>query len=472
MRRVLAACLLLAGEGGITPLQRVQGETLRWDASPDPDIAGYHLYFSRAPGGPKVKVSVANQLSQVLAGLAPGGKYYFSVTAVTESGDESPPSEILEYDTPKGDAAPLPLGCPKFVAQPASRVVLEGSPLDLSAVVESSSPLFYQWVRDDRPLGGAVRDHLTFEHITLADAGAYSVLVQNSEGAHLSEPATVIVWPRSPNGEPVISPLPDQQTAWDQPVAVRFAVLDPDTPSSGLQVTAESSDPALVDTTGLVLTKEGELFTLDIKPNEGRASTATITIRVADHTGHTTMGSFNLTVEQPVIPLSVWAAPSVFALENDSLPLLSVEIRGPPAILPDVQLTADSSDTNLIGPEGIFFAGTGDVRTMLVVPVPDRHGRAILNLRASYGTQLASCSMDITISPRNQPPSITLTPGILEMAAGQTRFISCLIDDEDMFDLRVILSVAPLDFSDLVTLEGAGGARRVSIASQPARSGT
>jgi hypothetical protein len=62
--------------------------SLAWDASVTPNITGYKVYFgngSRAYGAP---ITIGNQTTYTVTGLA-SGNYYFAVTAFDAEGNES-----------------------------------------------------------------------------------------------------------------------------------------------------------------------------------------------------------------------------------------------------------------------------------------------------------------------------------------------------------------------------------------------
>ena len=62
---------------------------LRWKANTEPDISSYNVYFgtsSRNYGSP---IPTGNVTSYVIDGLVEGRKYYFAITAVDTSGNES-----------------------------------------------------------------------------------------------------------------------------------------------------------------------------------------------------------------------------------------------------------------------------------------------------------------------------------------------------------------------------------------------
>ena len=61
---------------------------LAWDASPDPNVAGYKIYYGTSSRNYSNSMSVGMVTSYNVIGLTPG-TYYFSVTACDASGNES-----------------------------------------------------------------------------------------------------------------------------------------------------------------------------------------------------------------------------------------------------------------------------------------------------------------------------------------------------------------------------------------------
>jgi fibronectin type 3 domain-containing protein len=82
--------------------------TLAWDANPEPDVAGYRIYYKAnssslpldgtgaAEGGSPI--DVGNQATATLTGLPDGDIYYFAVTAYDTEGLESPISNVVATD--------------------------------------------------------------------------------------------------------------------------------------------------------------------------------------------------------------------------------------------------------------------------------------------------------------------------------------------------------------------------------------
>jgi hypothetical protein len=92
--------------------------------------------------------------------------------------------------------ASVPEEPPRILGQPQSQTVAEGANVTFSVVAAGTPPLSYQWQRNQADLPGAVNASLTLNAVTLADAGAYRVIVSNAFGVAVSDEALLTVTPR------------------------------------------------------------------------------------------------------------------------------------------------------------------------------------------------------------------------------------------------------------------------------------
>ena len=86
---------------------------LQWDASADPDVSGYKIYFgtsSRNYGSP---VIVGNTTSCTISNLSDGVTYYFAATAMDSSSESDYSNEVV-YTTPSGCTPSLSAGAQSF----------------------------------------------------------------------------------------------------------------------------------------------------------------------------------------------------------------------------------------------------------------------------------------------------------------------------------------------------------------------
>jgi hypothetical protein len=75
---------------------------LSWAISPEPDIAGYYVYRSDSQGTRGTRQNQDLLLTPAFRDISvgPGKRYFYSVTAVDRSGNESPASEVVSGDVP------------------------------------------------------------------------------------------------------------------------------------------------------------------------------------------------------------------------------------------------------------------------------------------------------------------------------------------------------------------------------------
>ena len=74
--------------------------TLAWNASTDPSVAGYNVYYGGASGVYTNKIPAGNTTNATISGLIQGTTYYFAATTYTSSGMESPFSSEVSYLLP------------------------------------------------------------------------------------------------------------------------------------------------------------------------------------------------------------------------------------------------------------------------------------------------------------------------------------------------------------------------------------
>lgn len=79
---------------------------LSWNTSPDPTVAGYHLYYGTASGNYTHNLVLGDVTSTTITGLLGGVTYYFALTAYNTSGVESGFSNEISF-TPGGPTMQL-----------------------------------------------------------------------------------------------------------------------------------------------------------------------------------------------------------------------------------------------------------------------------------------------------------------------------------------------------------------------------
>jgi hypothetical protein len=82
-------------------------KTLTWDASPQWGLIGYKVYFGTGSFNYNQIITVGNATSATIDGLVAGTTYYFAVTAISASGEESDFSNEAIYVVPRNTVATL-----------------------------------------------------------------------------------------------------------------------------------------------------------------------------------------------------------------------------------------------------------------------------------------------------------------------------------------------------------------------------
>lgn len=120
---------------------------------------------------------------------------------------------------------------PFIVTQPVSVVVTNGGTAEFSVVAEGTTPLSYQWYRDQTNLlSGATNAVLTIQPATVLQAGTYSVEVFNTPGRVRSQNALLVI-SGGGNLPPILellSPTNGARFEAGGPISLRAAAIDLD----------------------------------------------------------------------------------------------------------------------------------------------------------------------------------------------------------------------------------------------------
>src|SRR6267142_5101162 len=82
---------------------------------------------------------------------------------------------------------------PGITVQPQKRTVVQGTNYTFTVSATGTDPLSYQWRRDNSDLTDRTNAALALTAIQTSDAGLYTVVVTNVEGAVTSAPARLTV---------------------------------------------------------------------------------------------------------------------------------------------------------------------------------------------------------------------------------------------------------------------------------------
>ncbi|MGA3266444.1 MAG: fibronectin type III domain-containing protein [Verrucomicrobiota bacterium] len=151
-RIVIAGILSLIAVLGTHPAWAGMTVPLAWNASTDPTVVGYNLYYGTAPDSLTNSVSVGNVTGAAITGLAEGVTYYFAAAAYNSTGLQGPLSNEVAYTIPASST--LAIQVLTANGQPSANVTSLGALPDQWTLMESSN--LTKWTPVAQGSGGAV----------------------------------------------------------------------------------------------------------------------------------------------------------------------------------------------------------------------------------------------------------------------------------------------------------------------------
>ena len=308
----LALFTLLSIACGSFPLLglAVSSVTLAWDPPASAaNIASYNLYYGGSSGIYTNVVLAGTATNATITALVPGATYYFAATTVDTLGLESDFSDEASYSVAGVNQPPTlaPLADMTIAASSGQQTVAlsgissgatnETQTLSLTALSSNPGLIPNPTLSYTSPNGSG---WLSFAPVPNA-FGSAIITVTVSDGStsnnSVSRSFTVYV-----DQQPTISSISAQVVAAGSKTApLAFTIGDADSPIASLTLTASSSNPALVQNSGLVFAGSNSNRTITVTPLKGQVGVATITIAVSDGVASANT-NFRLTVGQKPTP--------------------------------------------------------------------------------------------------------------------------------------------------------------------------
>ena len=279
-------------------------------------------------------------------------------------------------------------------------------------------------------VGVAQRDSTTPVGASLQLTGSP---VAASQGIAIDDLAVSIRAAAVPNAPPQILPVAPQTMAEDGTLELIVELADADTALANVSLTATSSNQSLLPDSSLVVSGTGAQRSLLLEPARDASGEATVTLTANDGEDTTTI-SFVLTVTAVNDGPSISEIPDLSLASGATSGTSSFNVSDPDS--PSLQLTATSSNTNLLPVANITFGGSGSNRTVTVNPVAGRSGTATVTVTVSDGTLNAETSFLVTVAP--PPTSGTYALGGLPATiADGTRVSGIMVPRTTTFTLNV-----------------------------------
>jgi hypothetical protein len=250
---------------------------------------------------------------------------------------------------------------------------------------------------------------------TMTDSSGIGAITNGTSAATVAAPATNEAF-RGIAFAPIDNP-PTISAASDQAIlentlanpnpttSVSFTIADYETAAAGLQMSATSSNPALVPSPGTI--SGGASRSVTLSPALNQIGTCTITVGVSDGTTLVTT-AFNVTVNANAAPTITNPGAQSIPV-NGSTGALAITVGDAETAASALVLSATSSNTALVPAANVVLSGSGADRTVTVTPAADQTGTATISVSVDdgSGTVTAVTTITFTVTVTNTAPTIS-----------------------------------------------------------------
>ncbi|MBL9208447.1 MAG: hypothetical protein JNN01_25415 [Opitutaceae bacterium] len=332
------------------------------------------------------------------------------------------------------------------------------------------------------PIAWTGANVVTYTDANLAPDTSYSYRICAYRGL-LNSSYTAVVTARTaaaaaalvpPNTAPTLSDIASRTIpAQGTTGAIPFTIGDATTSAASLIVTASSSNPTLIPSSGLILGGSGANRSITVRPSGSLSGSATITVRVSDGNLSST-DTFVVTVTPPNLPptLSTIAARTIeWGTASPPIPFTVGDSTTAANLL---AVSVSSSNPALLPSSALSLQGSGAARSLVIRPPAAVAGSATLTVAVTDGVHTTRQAFVVTIVPYNSPPQLS---GLKPLTASVNGFVR-----KDFFAFDTETPAHLLTFSAATSnpqllpvaslrLEGSNSSRVFSATPAPGKTG-
>jgi hypothetical protein len=479
--------VLLLGIPFITPISGFAANvTLAWDPSPDPQVAGYRIYYGVATGNYTNSAPVGMVTTATLTGLVVGTKYYFAATAFDTNGVESIFSNETSYTpVPSANQPPTLNALVNVTINEGAGLqtvnlsgISSGATNEVQTLVvtaSSSNPTLIPnpTVNYTSPNGtGAI----TFTPVAFA-FGSATVTVQVNDGGTsnniVTQTFTVTVTPV--NQAPTLNTLANvtiNEGAGLQTVNLSGINSGAANEVQSLTVTASSSNPALIPNPTVNYTSPNTTGSITFTPVAFASGSATVTVQVND--GGLSNNIVTRTFTVTVNPVN--QSPTLNALANvninEGAGLQTVSLSGISSGATNeaqtLTVTASSSNPGLIPTPTVTYTSPNSAGTLSFTPAAATGGSATITVTVNDGDVSNSTVTRTFVVTVNRLPVISaITNQLITVGSVAAPIPFTISDTETTAGSLVVTGTSDnqglVRNADIV-FSGNGGNRTVSLA--------
>jgi gliding motility-associated-like protein len=307
------------------------------------------------------------------------------------------------------------------------------------------------------------------------ESGVATISVTVSDGT-TSSSTDFDVTVTAVDNPPTITAIADQVINEDVATgSLTFTVGDPDTPVGSLTLGGGSSNTTLVPASNIVFGGSGASRNVTVTPAADQSGVTTITVNVSDGV-NTTPETFLLTVNAANDGPTISAIADQTVNEDTPTGVIVFTIADAETAATGLTVTASSSNTALVPNANITLGGTGPSRSINISPAANQSGVTTITINVSDGSITTPRTFQVTVSPANDPPTITAianqtvvedTPtGALAFTIGDVETPAGSLTVTESSSNTILVPVAN------VVLGGSGASRTVTVTPAGNQTGT
>ncbi len=291
--------------------------TLRWQPNAEPDLRGYYIYFGMQPRsyGPPINVDLVT--TYTLEGLEENTPYYFAVSAIDTSGNESGFSEEISRTTSLSDTFSPTISITNPVANADGVFATDSAELQISGTAQDNREVTQVTWRTGSANGVAEgTNNWVIPGITLNE-GLNTVTVMAADASGNTSSATISISYTAPDTTPpavvITSPVQEESYTSANPTIALSGTASDDRALQQVSWESSTGDRGIASGT--------ESWTIDaIELVEGLN---TITVTASDSSGNTSPDTLAVTyisadTLSPTLSITSPAAPSDGVYETDN----------------------------------------------------------------------------------------------------------------------------------------------------------
>lgn len=295
-------------------------------------------------------------------------------------------------------------------------------------------------------------------------SGSSTITLTVKDAAGATSTTSFLVTVTPVNDLPTITGLTNVSAALNAAInPIPITVGDVETPAGSVQVSATSSNQALLPNANIQINGTGANRTITLTPVANVTGTSTITVTANDGTGGVLTKTFTVSVSSAP---TISDIPDQVTAEDTATASTAFTIGDVETLAGNLRITTSSSNTGVVAANGIQVTGSGANRSIVVTPVANATGNSTITVTVTDEAGVtATDTFVVTVTPVNDAPVVrneTLKANAYAMST--VTLVGNLLANDTDIDGPNALSISRITIGGTVTNIPANGQVSVDTA--------